>query len=91
MQIKIFGKNTCPVCKQTKDKFEYFLKHWGYEGKIPLHYYNLDTVEGLAEGAYYEVSEIPTIVLEDQEKEITRWTKKPPVSTELKVYLEKEE
>jgi hypothetical protein len=44
----------------------------------------METIDGLAEGAFNDVSDIPTIVLEKSGKELNRWTKIPPTFDELK-------
>jgi thiol-disulfide isomerase/thioredoxin len=87
MQIKIFGKKTCPACKSAREKFEFFLDRWEVSAKPEIIFYDLDTVDGLAEGSYYDVREIPTTILEKESREITRWTKKVPLSREFKKYF----
>ena len=87
MQIKVFGRPTCQVCKQAIEKIDYFLDKWKYQ--VPINYFDMDTVDGLAEGAYYEVSDIPTVVLEYKHQELDRWVKRPPLSKELKPHLNK--
>jgi thiol-disulfide isomerase/thioredoxin len=87
MQIKIFGKKTCSACKAAREKFEFFLNRWKVSGKAKIIFYDLDTVEGLAEGSYYNVSEIPTTILEKESREITRWIKEVPLSQEFKKYF----
>ena len=88
MELKVFGRPACQVCKQAMEKINYFLEKWEYRGKVPLNYFDMDTVDGLAEGAYYEVSDIPTVVLINQEEELDRWVKRPPLSKELKPHLD---
>ena len=63
MHIKVFGRPTCQVCKQAIEKIDYFLGKWEYRTHVPVRYFDMDTVDGLAEGAFYEVSDIPTVVL----------------------------
>jgi glutaredoxin len=87
MQVKVFGIPTCSVCKSAREKLGYFIRKWGRGDQIPLTYYDLETVEGLAEGAYYEVWQVPTVVIEDEEGEVTRWVKKVPLSREFEPLL----
>ncbi len=87
MQIKIFGKKTCSACKSAREKFEFFLNRWKISDRARITFYDLDTIDGLAEGSYYNVREIPTTVLEKESREITRWTKKVPLSREFKKYF----
>ncbi len=84
-KVYIFGRKSCPVCKDVYDKFCYFKEKKGFEALIQ--YVDMDTVDGMAEGAFYEVSDIPTIVIFKEDKEIIRWSKNPPVSEEFLPYL----
>jgi hypothetical protein len=38
----------------------------------------------MAEGAWYDVYEIPTVLLEDEDQIVQRWLKTPPLLQELK-------
>jgi thioredoxin-like negative regulator of GroEL len=89
MTIKIFGKAGCQVCKQAVEKIDYFLNKWDYKGQVPIQYFDMETVDGLAEGAFYEVYEIPTVVLLKANQELDRWLKRPPLSKELKPHLDR--
>ena len=85
MKLTIFGRRDCSACKKAKEKVEYYLAKWRVE--IPLEYCDMETVEGLALGAFHDVAEVPTVVLEKQGKELRRWVKFPPLSEELKGFL----
>lgn len=89
MTIKVFGRTGCQVCKQAVEKIDYFLNKWDYKNLVPIQYFDMETVDGLAEGAFYEVYEIPTVVLLKANQEQDRWLKRPPLSRELKPYLDK--
>lgn len=89
MKIKIFGKPGCAKCQTTKNKFEHFLTKWQYTDKIKLLFCDMDTPDGMAEGAYYDVLKIPTTVLEKDSVPIARWEGEIPNSQEVKVHLEK--
>ena len=89
MQVLVFGRPTCQVCKQAIEKVGYFLNKWDYAKQVPINYFDMDTVDGLAEGAFYEVSDIPTVVLQYKKQELDRWVKRPPLSKELKPLLDK--
>ncbi len=84
-KVIVFGKQTCPVCKDAFEKLIYFKEKKGFSA--PVEYVDMETVDGLAQGAYYEVADIPTIVILDGDKELIRWTKKPPISEEFLPYL----
>jgi len=80
--FKFFGRKTCDVCHKAKGKIEYFINRWNVAA--PLVYYDVDQPEGMAEGAWYDVADIPTIVLEEGENIIGRWKEKPPLLQELR-------
>ena len=85
-KVYIFGKPTCPVCKDAHKKIKYFKEKKDFNAEIK--YFDMETVDGLAEGAYYEVDDVPTVIILDEKKEIARWVKKPPISKEFLPYLE---
>ena len=87
MKIKIFGKESCSLCQSAKKKISFFLAHWNFQDKIELTYYNLDTAEGLAEGAFYDVGKTPTIIMEKNSEIIKRWDGTLPLSEDLKGLL----
>jgi glutaredoxin len=87
MIVRIFGKKDCDACKNAKRKFEFFFEKWGLTEEIPIEFYDMDTIEGLAEGAIYDVSNVPTTILEKDNIEITRWEGKVPVSPDFSEYF----
>ncbi len=87
MRIKIFGKNDCSACAATKQKFEFFLKKWNLEDSAEIVFYDLDTVDGLVEGSLLNAMDVPTTVLEKEGKEIARWEKAVPTSSEFKEHF----
>lgn len=84
-KVFIFGKPTCPVCKDARKKIEYFKRKEKFDAKIE--YYDMETIDGLTEGAFYEVSDIPTVIVLDEKDELARWVKQPPISKEFLPYL----
>ncbi len=84
-RVYVFGKSTCSVCKDAFDKILYFKEKKGFYAEIK--YFDLETVDGLAEGAFNEVSDIPTIIIFDNKTELARWVKQPPISEEFLPYL----
>lgn len=57
------------------------------EQPIPIEYFDVDTVDGLTESAYRCVSEIPTVILLKDNKEIQRWVRSAPIFSDLKKLL----
>jgi thiol-disulfide isomerase/thioredoxin len=84
-KVYVFGKPTCPVCKDARNKIQYFKEKKRFDAEIK--YFDMETVDGLAEGAYYEVFDIPTVIILDEKKELARWVKKPPISEEFLPFL----
>jgi thiol-disulfide isomerase/thioredoxin len=84
-KVYIFGKPTCSVCKDARKKIEYFKKKENFAAQIE--YYDMETIDGLTEGAFHEVSDIPTVIIFDDKNELTRWVKQPPISKEFLPYL----
>lgn len=77
--IKFFWKQDCPKCPPAKKTF-YSLKDGGYQAAD----YDLDTADGLAEGAYHSVLSTPTLlVIDDNDKELLQWRGDVPTLEEL--------
>ncbi len=85
--IKIFGKQNCDACKNTKEKFNLFLSKWESKEKIEIKFIDLDTVDGLTEGAMDDATDVPTTIIERDGKEIARWRGKVPLSQEFKPFF----
>lgn len=86
LRVMIFGKKECEACKAMHEKVSFFVDRWNVKVDS-IDFIDLDTVEGLAEGAYRDVYDIPTMVIEVDGSEVGRWRKTPPLSTELKPLL----
>lgn len=81
--LKIFTKAKCPKCPVVKEMgFE--LEKQG----VPVHNYDLDTIEGLAEASFYSILSTPSIIIEDEEeREIFSWRGVVPTLQEVKQHL----
>ena len=89
IDIKVFGKPGCEFCKTTIKKFETFFSRWNIDkSKVSLQFFDMETVDGLAEGAFYSVTKIPSTVIEKGADLLARWDEKVPLSEEFKGYLE---
>lgn len=84
-KVLVFGKTGCSVCKDTLEKIEYFKNKHNIQAEVK--YLDMESVDGLAEGAYHDVSDIPTVVIMNDDDELARWVKKPPISEEFLPYL----
>lgn len=72
IRILIFGKSNCAKCQTTKNKINHFIKKWELENKIEIIYWDMDTIDGRAEGAYYDIWEIPGIIIETEGRVVKR-------------------
>ena len=88
MKINIFGKDGCQACKQMRDKMKHYVEKWGWQDKVALDYINMSTVDGMAEGAFSDVSRVPTVIVERDGSQIARYDGGVADSRELKARLE---
>ena len=88
MEIKVFGKPGCEFCKTTVKKFETFFGRWKIDqSRVKLNFFDMETVDGLAEGAFYSVSKVPSTVIEKEGAILARWDGKVPLSEEFKNFF----
>lgn len=87
MKISIFGRRDCDACKSVKVKMEYFSRKWGKSESTAIEFVDMETVDGLAEGAWRDVYDIPTVILEANGRELSRWVKQVPISQDFKRYF----
>jgi len=80
--IKIFTKAECPKCP-AMEEIGQKLKREG----IPVFKYDVDTTEGLAEASFYSILSTPSLLIEDEEKEVAAWRGTTPSIQEVKRYL----
>ena len=82
IKFKVFGKSGCEICRRVHEKMEYFRSRWLNEATVD--YYDMATVDGLAEGAFNDVMDIPTVLLEKDGEIVSRWDKTAPTFEELR-------
>jgi glutaredoxin len=87
MRLVFFVKEGCGACKNAREKVDFFLAKWGVSDTVETQTVDLSTADGLVEAAMRDVSDVPTILLEEAGSEIARWTRKAPASDELKATL----
>ena len=88
MTVKIFGKDSCAICKAMKEKFRIFLERWNVADKVKVLYQSVDTVDGLTEAAMADATNVPAIIIEKNGQELARWTGRAVESKEFKPYFE---
>jgi thiol-disulfide isomerase/thioredoxin len=87
-EVKVFGKPGCEYCKTTMKKFETFLGRWKInESDVTLSFFDMETVDGMAEGAFYGVTKIPATVIEKKADVLKRWDGVVPLSEEFKDFF----
>ncbi len=85
MEIQIFGKTSCGKCEAAKKKVAFFIEKWGLAEHVPVKFVDMETVDGRAEGAFYDVgSRIPVILVLDGGSERGRWDTEIQDSNELR-------
>ena len=90
MIIEVYGKQECTLCGSTRRKIEHFLSKWAFGRQVQLVFLDMDTEHGAAEADFFEVFEVPTVLLKERESDaevLARWDQKPPPSDELKTHL----
>ncbi len=88
MKIKVFGKKNCAKCETTKNKLNHFIKKNNCRNSATLEFYDMDTIDGCAEGAYHDVLKIPTTLIEKEDEVLARWEGEVPKSDEFKPHFE---
>ena len=87
MKIKVFGKKNCAKCSTTKNKIAHYLKKNNDLPETLLEFYDLDTVDGMTEGAYSDVLKIPTTIIEKDENVLARWDGEVPNTVDFATHL----
>jgi len=74
MKLKLLWRKECKMCTPAKTACARLEK----EG-IEVEYFDVDTVEGMAEAAFYEVSSTPTTIVVDRRgNEVASWRGEAP-------------
>jgi len=89
MKVKVFGKSGCAKCDTTKNKLKHFIGKWEIDNKVELTFHDMDTVDGMTEGAYNDVMQIPTTIFEEDNNIVARWDGEVPHSDKVKEHLVK--
>lgn len=80
MILKIFTQPNCPQCPAAKKLGEEIER----ERKLKVEWFDVTTVDGLAEASFYSVMSTPSLVLfEDSGKEIWGWRGEMPSVKEV--------
>ena len=86
MILKIFTQSNCPKCPAAKKLGKEIEKLRNPE--IKVEYYDVSTINGLAEASFYTVLSTPGLILcDDQGKEIKGWRGETPAFKKIKALL----
>lgn len=92
MEVIIFGKINCGLCKGAQGRVRGLVDKMGLEKTVPVHFIDLETVDGRAEGAFNEVYDaVPVTIIRNNGEDVSRWEGVMPKSEELKPYFESAE
>jgi thioredoxin-like negative regulator of GroEL len=88
MRFEVFGKPDCAMCRSTKDKLTHLLAKGQAADAVGLAFVDMNSIQGRAEGAFYDVRHVPTTLLwSDDEEPLARWEGCIPPSAEIKTFL----
>ncbi|MGO8703268.1 MAG: hypothetical protein ACLQVA_05570 [Candidatus Brocadiia bacterium] len=71
-RILIFGKAECAKCKTTKHKVSHLITGEPAH-HVEMVFHDMETLDGRAEGAFYDVNKIPATVIEQEDRQVARW------------------
>jgi thioredoxin-like negative regulator of GroEL len=88
MKFEVFGKQRCPKCTSTKEKLDHLLRKADAATFVAVAFIDVDTIEGMAEGAFNDVAQVPTVILRSEAGEaLARWEGRIPPSIEVQAML----
>ncbi len=88
MILEIYGKQDCQLCESAKKKIAHFLRKWDMSDAVPIIFQDMETEAGAAEGDFFDVFEIPSVLLKsDADNVMGRWDGQAPPSDELQQRL----
>ena len=88
MKFEVYGKQNCAKCKSAKEKLQHLVRKADVEASVAMAFVDMDSIEGMAEGAFNDVSDIPTVILRsDAGEALARWDGHAPPSLEIQAYL----
>ena len=76
MRVEIFGKQGCDLCKSAIRKLTHLVEQWNIAAEVPINFVDVETEDGAARGDFYDVFDIPTVLLlKDEQQVLARWDK----------------
>lgn len=89
MLIEIYGKQDCPLCQSAKKKVNHLLTKWDMSNSVRVVFLDMATPQGAAEGDFYDVFDIPAVLLKDARGDavLSRWDGMAPPGDQLRQRL----
>jgi len=88
MKINVFGKQDCSTCKQMHEKMLHCIEKWNMKERVTVNYINMDTIDGMAEAAFHDIAEVPTVVVEKDGSAVARYDGGVSDSRQLQLRLQ---
>ena len=84
MKLKVFTQPKCPSCPAAKKLAKKIEK----EGLLPVEWFDVSEVDGLAEASFHSVLATPGLILVNEAgQEIASWRGQVPKEAELRKHL----
>jgi len=91
MRIEVYGKQGCKLCKSAMKKIEHFLEKWDAGKEHEVVFMDMESEFGAAESDFFDVFEIPTVLIRRDEFEVlARWDGEAPPSEQLQKHIRPE-
>ena len=88
LRIQLYGKEGCAKCASTREKLNHLLGKWQVADQVELGFFDMGTEEGMTEGAFNDVDEVPTtLLMDDSGTELARWEARIPPSDAVRRHL----
>lgn len=81
MILYLFGNKNCETCQKILKKLNYYKENFNKD--IEIIYFDTEMPDGMAEACFYDVWDIPQVLLIKEGKVIKRWQKTAPTFEEL--------
>lgn len=89
MEVIIFGKIKCGKCKGTQSRVSVLIEKMGLSEKVLMRFVDVETIDGRAEGAFYDVYDaVPVTIIRNDGRDVRRWEGVMPRTDELKPHFE---
>ena len=91
MLIEIYGRQDCERCSQSKKKVDVLVnRKWKLGDGVQLAFQDMESVDGAAIGAFFDVKDIPTTVVREGYAVVARWDGVHPEEDKLRSILQPE-